>query len=59
MPKGNFRDFLMGEVRFSSLAKLFPDKAEELFAKTEKDAAIRRQNYLRMQKSFETEAGNN
>ena len=58
-PKGNFRDFLMGEVRFSSLAKLFPDKAEELFAKTEKDAAIRRQNYLRMQKSFEAEPGNN
>ncbi len=52
-PKGNFRDYLMGEVRFSSLATLFPDKAEELFAKTERDARERRENYERIQKSYD------
>ena len=54
-PKGNFRDYLMGEVRFASLAKLFPDKAEELFEKTERDAKQRRENYVRIQKSYDME----
>ena len=52
-PKGNFRDYLLGEVRFSSLLKLFPDKAEKLFEKTESDARERRENYVRMQKSYD------
>ena len=52
-PKGNFRDFLMGEVRFASLAKLFPEQAEELFRKTEEDAKERREAYVRTQKAFE------
>ena len=47
-PTANFRDFLMGEVRFASLQKQFPDLAEELYAKTERDAAERRQNYRRL-----------
>lgn len=54
-PKGNFREYLMGEVRFASLAKLFPDKAEELFQKTERDAIARRENYVRVQKSYDEE----
>lgn len=54
-PKGNFRDYLMGEVRFASLAKLFPEKAEELFEKTERDAIARRENYIRIQKSYDEE----
>ncbi len=51
-PKGNFRDYLMGEVRFSSLAKLFPERADELFAKTEEDARVRRESYVRLEKSY-------
>lgn len=47
-PKGNFRDFLMGEVRYSSLQKLFPDKAEELFTKTEADAKDRLAGYKKL-----------
>jgi pyruvate-ferredoxin/flavodoxin oxidoreductase len=43
-----FHDYLMGEVRFSSLAKLFPDKAEEMFAKTRRDAMERYEFYKRM-----------
>jgi pyruvate-ferredoxin/flavodoxin oxidoreductase len=35
----------MGEVRYSSLAKSFPEVAEELFVKTEKDAIDRLAGY--------------
>ena len=54
-PKGDFRKFLLGEVRYASLQKLFPQEAEALFEKTEKDARARRQSYVRMQKSFDLE----
>ena len=47
-PTGNFREFLMGEVRYSSLQKLFPDKAEALFEKTEKDAKDRIAGYKKL-----------
>ena len=47
-PTGSFRDFLMGEVRYSSLLKEFPDTAEELFAKSERDAKERYESYKRM-----------
>ena len=47
-PTGNFRDFLMGEVRFSSLQKTFPETAEALFAKTEKDALARIAGYKKL-----------
>lgn len=32
-PTGDFREFLMGEVRYSALLKQFPDQAEALFEK--------------------------
>lgn len=47
-PTLNFRDFLMGEVRFASLQKQFPDQAEALYAKTERDALERLQNYRKL-----------
>ena len=47
-PTANFRDFLMGEVRFSSLQKMFPDTAEALFEKTEKDAKTRLDGYKKL-----------
>ena len=52
-PTESFQDFLKGEVRYASLAKAAPDVAEELFAKTEKDAKERRLSYVRLQKGFE------
>lgn len=52
-PTESFRDFLLGEVRYSSLLKSFPEVAEELFQKTEQDAKERRLSYVRMQKSLE------
>lgn len=43
-----FQDFLKGEVRFSSLVKLFPEKATELLEKTEEFAKIRYNSYKRL-----------
>ncbi|MCQ2157541.1 MAG: pyruvate:ferredoxin (flavodoxin) oxidoreductase [Bacteroidales bacterium] len=45
-----FQDFLKSEVRFSSLYKLFPDRAEELLQKTEEFAKIRLETYKRLAK---------
>ncbi|KPU42844.1 pyruvate-flavodoxin oxidoreductase [Oxobacter pfennigii] len=47
-PTASFRDFLMGEVRYSSLLKEFPDAAEALFAKAEKDAKDRYEYYKKL-----------
>ena len=47
-PSGNFKDFLLGEVRYASLLKLFPDEAEELFEQAEKDAKERLAGYKRL-----------
>ena len=38
----------MGEVRYAALAKVFPELAEELFDKTEKDAKERLENYKKL-----------
>ncbi len=44
-PKDNFRDFLMGEVRYASLTKTFPEIAEDLFTRAEKDAIEKYKKY--------------
>jgi pyruvate-ferredoxin/flavodoxin oxidoreductase len=38
-PSESYRDFIMGEVRYNSLTRAFPERAEKLFAKAEKVAA--------------------
>ena len=37
-PTESYRDFILGEVRYSSLTRAFPDRAEKLFEKAEDDA---------------------
>ena len=37
-PTASFRDFIMDQIRYSSLAKEFPDIADKLFAMTEDEA---------------------
>ena len=37
-PTASYRDFIMGEVRYNSLARQNPTRAEELFAKAEENA---------------------
>jgi len=47
-PTASFRDFLMGEVRYTQLVNMFPEQAEELFAAAEKHARERYESYKRM-----------
>ena len=46
-PKGDFRAFIMNEVRYASLKKGFPETAEALYAKTEADAKDRLAGYIK------------
>ena len=45
-----FRDFLMGEVRYLSVQKAYPNEADELFAEAERMAKLRYQSYVRKAK---------
>ncbi len=47
-PKEDFKEFLMGEVRYSSLAKAFPEAADALFEKTYQDAMERLESYKKL-----------
>ncbi|ODA41552.1 pyruvate:ferredoxin (flavodoxin) oxidoreductase [Desulfosporosinus sp. BG] len=47
-PTSSFRDFIMGEVRYSSLQSAFPESAEDLFVGAEKYAKIRYESYKRL-----------
>ena len=42
-----FHDFLMGEVRYLSVKKAYPNEAEELFAEAQRMAKLRYQSYVR------------
>lgn len=44
----SFRDFIMGEVRYNSLAKLYPEQAEQFFVKTQEDAKERYEFYKKL-----------
>lgn len=47
-PSTDFKEFLMGEVRYSSLTKTFPDRAKELFDKAANDAQERFETYRKL-----------
>ena len=47
-PTASFRDFLMGQVRYSAIAKQFPEEAEELFTQAEESAKDRLESYKRL-----------
>jgi pyruvate-ferredoxin/flavodoxin oxidoreductase len=47
-----FQDFLMGEIRYNSLAKTFPEQAKELFAAAEDNAKWRYNMYRRMADNY-------
>ncbi|MBO5538406.1 MAG: pyruvate:ferredoxin (flavodoxin) oxidoreductase [Prevotella sp.] len=42
-----FRDFLLGEVRYLSVQKAYPNEADELFAEAERMAKLRYKSYVR------------
>ncbi len=45
-----FHDFLLGEVRYLSVKKAYPDEAEELFAEAQRMAQLRYKSYVRQTK---------
>ncbi|MDO4960519.1 MAG: pyruvate:ferredoxin (flavodoxin) oxidoreductase [Eubacteriales bacterium] len=45
-----FRDFILKEVRYTSLKRKFPETAEELYAKAEADAKDRTEIYMALAK---------
>jgi pyruvate-ferredoxin/flavodoxin oxidoreductase len=47
-PTESYQDFIKGEVRYASLAKLFPATAEEAYKVNEEDAKRRLENYKKM-----------
>ncbi|MDD5264819.1 MAG: thiamine pyrophosphate-dependent enzyme, partial [Candidatus Bipolaricaulis sp.] len=47
-PTGNFRDFLMGEVRYASLVQSFPEEAKKLHAQLEAEYKERYAAYKKM-----------
>ena len=48
----SYRDFIMCEVRYNSLAARFPDKAEELFARAEKQSKERYEHLVALKDSY-------
>ncbi len=49
-PNGKLREFMMGEVRFSSLTRTFPERAEILFQEAETFTARRYEEYKALAK---------
>lgn len=47
-PTGDFKQFLLGENRYASLKLAFPEKAEELYEKAERNAKERLESYKRL-----------
>ena len=47
-PTASYRDFIMGEVRYNSLTRSFPDRAEKLFEKAENNAKARYDHLVRL-----------
>ena len=47
-PSASYRDFIMGEVRYNSLLRSFPERAEKLFANAEKYAEERYEKLKKM-----------
>ena len=51
-PTESYQDFIKGEVRYASLAKLFPAKAEEAYKINEEDAKRRLETYKKMAEAY-------
>ena len=52
-PAGGYRDFLMNEARYARLTNEFPDRADELFAKSENNAKARYEHLLKLKKLYD------
>ena len=52
-PADGYRDFLMNEARYARLTNEFPDRAEELFAKSESNAKARYEHLLKLKQLYD------
>ena len=55
-PSGKYEDFLMSEVRYSSLALSFPDRAKVLFKEAAENAEIKYKKLLLQKQMYDLEA---
>ena len=49
-PKASYEDFIMGEVRYNSLARSNPERAKELFEQAAKDAKAKYEHLVKLAK---------
>lgn len=54
-PTSSYRDFILNEVRYSSLTRAFPGRAEELFDKAEEQATDRYDHLQKLSKMYDPE----
>lgn len=54
-PTADYKEFLTGEVRYSSLQRFFPDRAEVLFDKAAANAQGKYEHLLRLSKLYDVE----
>jgi len=54
-PTASYTDFIKNEVRYSSLARSFPARAEDLFAKAEQNAVKRYEHLQRLAKLYDAD----
>ena len=52
-PADGYRDFLMNEARYARLTNEFPERAEELFAKSEANAKARYEHLLKLKQLYD------
>ena len=52
-PTADYKEFIMGEARYSALTRSFPERAEKLFGEAEKVAADRYEHLLKLSKLYE------
>ena len=52
-PSASYKDFIGGEVRYSSLVRSFPERADRLFDEAEKVAADKYEHLQRLSKLYE------
>ncbi|MDR0884304.1 MAG: pyruvate:ferredoxin (flavodoxin) oxidoreductase [Oscillospiraceae bacterium] len=55
-PTASYRDFLLNETRYTALQRAFPQKADELFAINERDAAAKYAHLSRLSALYAPEA---
>ena len=52
-PSENYREFILNEVRYSSLLRTFPERAEELFKKAEAQSIDKYNHLLKVKEMYE------